>query len=46
MSIVLREFARLRAPLFAMLAALTLAGCGINVIPTEEERAKATVKAA
>ncbi|MFG1185396.1 MULTISPECIES: LemA family protein [Xanthobacter] len=41
MSIVLREFARLRAPLFAMLAALTLAGCGINVIPTEEERAKA-----
>ncbi|WP_394042686.1 LemA family protein [Xanthobacter aminoxidans] len=41
MSIVLREFARLRAPLFAMLATLTLAGCGINVIPTEEERAKA-----
>ncbi|GLI24250.1 LemA protein [Xanthobacter flavus] len=41
MSIVLREFARLRAPLFALLAALTLAGCGINVIPTEEERAKA-----
>ncbi|MDI4665980.1 LemA family protein [Xanthobacter autotrophicus] len=24
-----------------MLAALTLAGCGVNVIPTEEERAKA-----
>ncbi|MBP2147783.1 LemA family protein [Xanthobacter autotrophicus DSM 597] len=41
MSIVLREFARLRAPLFAVLAALMLAGCGINVIPTEEERAKA-----
>lgn len=41
MSIVLREFARFRAPLFAMLAALMLAGCGINVIPTEEERAKA-----
>lgn len=41
MSIVLREFARLRAPLFAMLAALTLAGCGVNVIPTGEERAKA-----
>ncbi len=41
MSIVLREFARLRAPLFAVLAALMLAGCGVNVIPTEEERAKA-----
>ncbi|WP_394117944.1 LemA family protein [Xanthobacter lutulentifluminis] len=41
MSIVLREFARLRAPLFAVLAGLMLAGCGINVIPTEEERAKA-----
>lgn len=41
MSIVLREFARLRAPLFAVLAALMLVGCGINVIPTEEERAKA-----
>ena len=41
MSIVLREFARLRVPLFAVLAALMLAGCGINVIPTEEERAKA-----
>ncbi len=40
MSIVLSEFARLRAPLFAVLAALMLAGCGINVIPTEEERAK------
>lgn len=35
-------FARLRAPLFAVLAALTLAGCGVNVIPTEEERAKAS----
>ncbi|MFG1344834.1 LemA family protein [Xanthobacter autotrophicus DSM 431] len=34
-------FSRFRAPLFAVLAALTLAGCGVNVIPTEEERAKA-----
>jgi len=41
MSIVLRAFAGLRAPLFAVLAGLLLAGCGINVIPTEEERAKA-----
>ncbi|MEP9356721.1 LemA family protein [Xanthobacter sp. KR7-65] len=37
----LRDLSRLRAPLFAMLAALMLAGCGVNVIPTEEERAKA-----
>lgn len=41
MTFVFQHFARLRAPLFAVLAALTLAGCGINVIPTEEERAKA-----
>ncbi len=40
-SMMFQGFARLRAPLFAMLAALTLAGCGVNVIPTEEERAKA-----
>ncbi|MFG1348740.1 LemA family protein [Xanthobacter autotrophicus] len=40
-STALQQFARLRAPLFAVLAGLMLAGCGINVIPTEEERAKA-----
>ncbi|MCG5236199.1 LemA family protein [Xanthobacter oligotrophicus] len=40
-STALQHFARLRAPLFAVLAGLMLAGCGINVIPTEEERAKA-----
>ena len=40
-STALQHFARLRAPLFAALAGLMLAGCGINVIPTEEERAKA-----
>jgi len=40
-STALQHFARLRAPLFAVLAGLVLAGCGINVIPTEEERAKA-----
>ncbi|WP_432715824.1 LemA family protein [Xanthobacter autotrophicus] len=40
-STALQQFARLRAPLFAAFAGLMLAGCGINVIPTEEERAKA-----
>lgn len=40
-STMLQGFARLRAPLFAVLTSLVLAGCGINVIPTEEERAKA-----
>jgi len=40
-STALQHFARLRAPLFVVLAGLMLAGCGINVIPTEEERAKA-----
>lgn len=29
------------APLFVMLFALSLAGCGVNNIPTEEEKAKA-----
>ncbi|MFK8253764.1 LemA family protein [Ancylobacter terrae] len=33
--------ARLRAPVLAALMALSLAGCGVNNIPTEEERAKA-----
>ncbi|MFS8038804.1 LemA family protein [Xanthobacter sp. AM11] len=41
MSFVFQQLSRLRAPLFATLAALVLAGCGVNVIPTEEERAKA-----
>lgn len=41
MTFLVQQFGRLRAPLFAVLAALTLAGCGVNVIPTEEERAKA-----
>ncbi|QRG04977.1 LemA family protein [Xanthobacter dioxanivorans] len=40
-STALQHFARIRAPLFVVLAGLMLAGCGINVIPTEEERAKA-----
>lgn len=31
----------LRAPLFAVMVSLLLAGCGINVIPTSEEHAKA-----
>lgn len=30
-----------RAPLFAVLASLLLAGCGVNAIPTSEEHAKA-----
>lgn len=38
---VRRGFFRLRAPLLAMMASLVLAGCGINVIPTEEQRARA-----
>jgi len=32
---------RFGAPLLALVLALHLAGCGINTIPTEEERAKA-----
>ncbi len=38
---VRQGFFRLRAPLLAVMASLVLAGCGINVIPTEEQRAKA-----
>lgn len=33
---------RLRVPALLLLVGLVLSGCGINVIPTEEERAKAT----
>ncbi|WP_127089574.1 LemA family protein [Aquabacter cavernae] len=32
---------RRTAPIFLLLATLSLGGCGINAIPTEEERAKA-----
>lgn len=39
---LLQRLNGLRMPLFAVLASLALAGCGINVIPTEEERAKAS----
>jgi len=42
MTLAFQQLFRLRAPLFAVLAGLLLAGCGINVIPTEEERAKAS----
>ncbi|MFG1418546.1 LemA family protein [Xanthobacter sp. V0B-10] len=32
----------LRAPLFAVMVSLMLAGCGVNAIPSSEEQAKAT----
>lgn len=41
MSMSWTAISRVKAPLLVLLAALTLAGCGINAIPTEEERAKA-----
>ena len=41
MASLVQGLARVRAPLFAVIASLVLAGCGINVIPTNEEKAKA-----
>ena len=33
-------FARMRAPALAMALGLSLASCGVNTIPTQEEQAK------
>ncbi|MEP9351277.1 LemA family protein [Xanthobacter sp. KR7-225] len=41
MSALVQSLGRFRAPLLAVLAALVLSGCGVNVIPTNEEKAKA-----
>jgi LemA protein len=41
MSALVQSLGRLKAPLFAVLAAMVLSGCGVNVIPTSEEKAKA-----
>ncbi len=41
-SLAIPGLSRLKVPFFAILASLLLAGCGINVIPTKEEQAKAS----
>lgn len=41
MSALVQSLGRLKAPFFAVLAAMVLSGCGVNVIPTSEEKAKA-----
>ena len=35
-------FQRFGAPLAALVLGLQLAGCGVNAIPTDEERARAS----